>query len=75
MATWTATITLTLGTLSTDYIKKYIREYQDFFVDVDNPTEEEIRRYFDRVQDNYAGSNDGSELIANAKIKIERKDS
>lgn len=41
------------------------------FADPANPTDAEIARYFERVVDDVAGSNDGSELLANAKRRIE----
>lgn len=67
--TWYAKITLGLGSISQEKIKgnKYLREH---FKDPENPTEDEVRAYFENVQQNYAGSNDGSELIANADLQI-----
>lgn len=40
------------------------------FIDPKNPTKEEINNYFENLIQEYAGSNDGSELLANAKYNI-----
>jgi len=34
------------------------------------PTKEDINKYFADIQDHYAGSNDGSEMLANAELTI-----
>lgn len=47
---------------------------QNYFEDQNNPTEKEIKDYFDNVINSYAESNDGSELLANAKIVITCED-
>lgn len=46
----------------------------EFFSDPKNPTEAELRKYFDDKLQNYAGSNDGSEMLANASYTIHVED-
>jgi aspartate/methionine/tyrosine aminotransferase len=41
----------------------------------DDATPEQLKRAAERVIENYAGSNDGSELIANADYSIVTEDS
>lgn len=67
MKTWTAKLDIEF-TLSEVEIAN--SDYADYFKDPKNPTDKEIRNYFLGLQENYAGSNDGSELIANADMSI-----
>ena len=71
---WTAEIVIGLGCLELEEIQKNPERYKKYFADVNNPTEKEIKRYFSRRQEDYAGSNDGSEMIANADIEISVED-
>lgn len=71
---WEANIVIGLASVSTEEIKKHPDMFKKHFKDLDNPTTEEIERYLrkeaERQQENYAGSNDGSEILANADIEI-----
>lgn len=68
MKTWTADLNI-----SFDLTEKQIQEEEwikEMFADPDNPTDEEIRAYFSGLIHNYAESNDGSELLANADFDV-----
>lgn len=68
MKTWTGRLDIAF-VLTEDEIKndKWVRNH---FNDPNNPTNKEVKKYFADIQDQYAGSNDGSELIANADLII-----
>lgn len=70
MKTWYATLDIYFK-LTEERIKKDPNHYGRFFKDINNPTEAEVRKYFEARQESYAGSNDGSELLANANMDIE----
>lgn len=38
------------------------------------PTEKQVNQYFDEILENYAGSNDGSELLANASYDVSKQE-
>lgn len=68
MRTWIATVDVSM-TLTEDDTKWFpIR-----FADPSNPTAEELERYFQDRLESLAGSNDGSELLANATFSISER--
>ena len=69
MKTWTAKLDIAFS-LTEEQVKKR----PDAFKDVNNPTDEEVRAYFQNRLENYAESNDGSELLANADFSVTVKD-
>lgn len=64
MKTWIAKLNIEL-TLTEKEIQN-----SEQFIDPKNPTKEEITNYFENLIEEYSGSNDGSELLANAKYSI-----
>lgn len=68
MKVWKATLDISFQ-LTTDRIKKNAWLSKQF-ADPENPTDAEVKKYFLGEQDNYAGCNDGSELLANADMTI-----
>jgi hypothetical protein len=69
--TWKASITIDLGTINAADLPQERDYIKIFFKDLNNPTDEEVEKYFQSVVENYAGSNDGSELLANSPVDIE----
>ncbi len=68
---YSAHIKIGLGSITTEEMKKL----PDQFKDPNNPTDKELNAYFADQQESYAGSNDGSEAIANADIEYEKTES
>lgn len=68
MKTWTAKLDIAFF-LTEEEVKKR----PDAFKDANNPTDEEVRAYFQDRLMNYAESNDGSELLANADFSVAMK--
>lgn len=66
--TWTATVTVSLGTVSAEQFAKYPEHYGYFFKNFNNPTAEELQNYFEKMQENLGTSNSGSEKILNAPM-------
>jgi hypothetical protein len=71
MKTWTAKVTVVVGTVSASEISENPEHYSYYFKDLNNPTEVEVNRYFEAMQENLGCSNDGSERILNARLKID----
>lgn len=71
--TFSASITIELGQVTPEAIKEN-RSMARFFKDPDNPTAAEAKNYFRRQLEDYAGSNDGSEMLANARIDVKEEE-
>ena len=68
MKKYIASVTICLGEYTPEEGLRYNKyRSKNKIVDVENPTEKEMKMYFDNYLDQLAGSNDGSEMIANAK--------
>jgi len=65
---WSASITIDISTLSLEDIQKNPERYKEYFNDLNNPTDDEIEDYFEEQKQYLAGSNSGSEEIANAFV-------
>lgn len=70
--TFSGSVLIGLGEVSPEAIKED-RSMARFFKDPDNPTLDEAKNYFRYVRGEYAGSNDGSELLANSPVQVEEK--
>lgn len=69
MKKWVCNLKLDL-TLSADQLRRDPGHYGGHFKDLDNPTLEEVSSYFKWYQEELAGSNDGGEMLANARMTI-----
>lgn len=63
MKTYTATLDITVSVTTED-----LKEYD--VADPENPTDEEIVDVLQEIIQNYASSNSGSELLANAAFTV-----
>lgn len=69
MKKWTAKLNIKLS-LTEDDLLNEMDWNKKLFADIHNPTEKEIRTYFNKAIKDYAGSNDGSELLADASYDL-----
>ncbi len=69
MKTWRAYLTHDeMTAITSEDIKKNPRHYGHYFKDVNNPTDEEVQKYFEKT---FPDMSDPWEIPANGKLRIE----